>query len=34
MFVPVVAYGICMLGKRFPVHERVAAGVSYRDTLT
>lgn len=30
---PVLAYGLLMLTCRFPVSERVAAGVSYRDML-
>ena len=30
---PVLAYGVLMLACRFPVSERVAAGVSYRDML-
>ena len=33
IFIPVVGYGLLMLGRRFPVNERVAAGVSYRDML-
>ncbi len=33
IFLPVLAYGIMMLGCKFPVHERVAAGVSYKDML-
>jgi MFS family permease len=32
-FVPVVAYALLILPCRFPVNERVAAGVSYRDML-
>lgn len=31
--IPVVLYGLLMLGCKFPVNERVAAGVSYRDML-
>jgi len=31
--VPVLLYGLLMLGCKFPVNERVAAGVSYRDML-
>lgn len=31
LFVPIVAYGILMLGHRFPVHERIEAGVSDRE---
>ena len=30
---PVVAYGVLMLGRRFPIHERVEAGVSYKEML-
>jgi MFS family permease len=33
MFVPVVAYGLLMLRCRFPVNERVSAGVSYMAML-
>jgi len=33
IFIPVVVYGIMFLKCRFPVNERVAAGVSYRDML-
>ena len=33
IFLPTIFYGVFMLGKRFPVQERVAAGVSYRDML-
>lgn len=33
LFLPVIAYGILMLGRRFPVNERVAAGVSYYEML-
>ncbi len=33
LLIPTVLYGILMLGKRWPVQERVAAGVSYRDML-
>jgi DHA2 family metal-tetracycline-proton antiporter-like MFS transporter len=32
-FVPVVIYGALLLPLKFPVNERVAAGVSYRDML-
>jgi MFS family permease len=28
LFIPVVGYGLMMLGRKFPVNERVAAGVS------
>ena len=33
IFLPVVAYGVLMLGRKFPVNERVAAGVSYMSML-
>ncbi len=33
ILLPVVGYGVLMIGCRFPVNERVAAGVSYRDML-
>jgi len=33
VIVPVVVYSIMLLRQRFPVSERVAAGVSYRDML-
>jgi len=32
-FVPVLIYGFLLLGQKFPVQERVAAGVSYMDML-
>jgi MFS family permease len=32
-FVPVVIYALLILPRRFPLNERVAAGVSYRDML-
>jgi MFS family permease len=31
--IPVLLYGLLMLGCKFPVNERVAAGVSFRDML-
>lgn len=31
--IPTTIYGLMMLGQKFPVQERVAAGVSYRDML-
>ncbi len=34
VFLPVVGYGLMMLGRRFPINERVAAGVSYREMLS
>ncbi len=33
LLVPMLLYGILMLNKKFPVHERVQAGVSFRDML-
>lgn len=33
IFIPTIAYGILMLGRKFPVQERVQAGVSYLDML-
>ena len=33
IFIPVVGYGILMLGRKFPINERVAAGVSYKSML-
>jgi MFS family permease len=33
LLLPMAAYGLMMLGRRFPVHERVAAGVPYREML-
>jgi MFS family permease len=33
IFIPVLAYAFLMLGCKFPLNERVAAGVSYRDML-
>lgn len=33
LFAPMLAYGVMMLGRKFPVHERVTAGVSYREML-
>jgi DHA2 family metal-tetracycline-proton antiporter-like MFS transporter len=32
-FIPVILYGLLILARQFPVNERVAAGVSYRDML-
>jgi MFS family permease len=32
-FIPVILYGLLILARKFPVNERVAAGVSYRDML-
>jgi len=33
IFIPMVVYATILLNKKFPVHERVAAGVSYKDML-
>lgn len=33
VLLPTILYGILMLGRAFPVNERVAAGVTYRDML-
>jgi MFS family permease len=33
LFLPVVAYAVMMFGRKFPVNERVAAGVSYMSML-
>lgn len=33
LLIPTVLYALLLLGRRFPVHERVKAGVSYRDML-
>ncbi len=33
IFLPVIAYGILMIGRKFPINERVAAGVSYKPML-
>ncbi len=33
ILIPTAVYGLLMLGCRFPISERVAAGVSYRDML-
>jgi MFS family permease len=33
VFIPTLLYGILLLGQRFPVQERVAAGVSYADMM-
>ena len=34
LLVPMLLYGILMLNKKFPVHERVKAGVSFREMLS
>lgn len=33
IYIPVIVYGIMMIGKKFPIHERVLAGISYREML-
>ena len=33
IFIPTVIYAIMMIGRRFPVQERVVSGVSYREML-
>ncbi|HEX9048198.1 MAG TPA: MFS transporter, partial [Verrucomicrobiae bacterium] len=33
LLIPTFVYGLMMLGQKFPVQERVAAGVSYHDML-
>ncbi|MFO0959193.1 MAG: MFS transporter [Isosphaeraceae bacterium] len=33
IFLPVIGYGLMMLGRRFPINERVAAGASYIEML-
>jgi MFS family permease len=33
VFIPTILYGVLMLGHKFPVQERVAAGVSYTDMM-
>jgi MFS family permease len=33
VFVPTLFYGVLLLGQKFPVQERVAAGVSYADMM-
>ena len=33
LIVPILLYGIMLFGQRFPVQERVEAGVSYREML-
>ena len=33
IFIPSIAYGILMIGRKFPVNERVAAGGSYLEML-
>jgi MFS family permease len=33
LLIPTVIYGVMLFGRKFPVHERVTAGVSYHDML-
>lgn len=33
LLIPTVIYGVMLFGQKFPISERVAAGVSYRDML-
>ena len=33
IFLPVIAYVFMLFGRKFPINERVAAGVSYKDML-
>ena len=33
VFLPIIAYGVLMLPQKFPISERVAAGVSYKGML-
>src|SRR5436190_135298 len=33
VFIPTALYGILLIGQKFPVQERVAAGVSYADMM-
>lgn len=33
VFIPTIVYGIMLFGPKFPVQERVAAGVSHRDMM-
>ena len=33
LFLPAIAYGVLMIGRRFPVNERVAAGIEYKPML-
>lgn len=33
VLIPTIAYGVMMIGHKFPIHERVAAGVSYLTML-
>src|SRR4029079_1942426 len=33
VFIPTIIYSVLIIGQKFPVHERVAAGVSYTDMM-
>jgi fucose permease len=33
LLIPMLLYGILLLGKKFPVHERVVAGISFKEML-
>jgi len=33
LLIPTVLYGVLLLGQKFPIHERVAAGVPFKDML-
>jgi MFS family permease len=33
VFIPTLIYGVMLLNQKFPVQERVAAGISYRDMM-
>jgi fucose permease len=33
LLIPMLLYGILLLGKKFPVHERILAGISFKDML-
>ncbi|MCC7083596.1 MAG: MFS transporter [Pirellulales bacterium] len=33
VFIPAIIYGVILFGQKFPVQERVAAGVSFKDML-
>lgn len=33
IFIPTIAYGIMLMGRKFPIHERVAAGITHLSML-
>ncbi|KPL22703.1 MAG: MFS transporter [Bacteroides sp. SM1_62] len=33
LLIPMLLYGILLIGKKFPVHERVVAGISFKEML-